>query len=877
MGDTYNINKNLGAVGKGATYNAAPEIEESKIPLDSVFVFIRITEQKFTLPNQFQLEVAFEDTFRFEIEWENPLLPEEHKQIEWYFEEYMSEPYIAQTRVNSTINKLETYGEALFLSILGKKDIYYHFRRLVETYNYDRIVIELMGSSSEFHQIMWECMREKEAPPLASRNVQFVRKNHLKHAYEARVKPGPYINLLIVTARPGEEKDVNPHTIQRPLINQIADAGMKVRSHVLRPGTYQALIEHLREIGPEHYHIIHFDLHGSVLTHEALKKKRDEDQQIRFRAFDFHSQSFQVNWGVKDIPEYEGEKAFLFFESEEIGIAVPIPAGQIAQQLETARIPVCILNACQSAKQAAASKEQSLAKALIDTGMQFVLAMGYSISVTAANILMKTLYEEVLKGKPIENAITTGRAALYMDKNRSALLGQTIELEDWLLPIAYQNRPVDFNLTKFKAHEEEKFLYRQHSRHKQPKFPYGFQGRELDILKIEKLLIDPFNYKSRKHLLLRGMVGVGKSSLLKYLAWWWEETQWVEGVIFLEIGKRNWDWESMLEQMVEQISISRPELKSELEHTDPILIEQRILNVFRQSYWGLIIDQNNPDSINLREGLSAQVAQCLCDFLKQLSAKTFAIFGSRNDETWLSEGIFQHNVYQLHGLRKDEQYLMAKAIAKTHNISWNTLLEDPKSRFEIERLMDLMQGFPSVLAKVIPLLNQYHPPRLIEAYLSGELWEKSKKLKKTMKFKYNLFISYSHKDKKNLVEKLVKALEKKDIQVWYDDFEVKAGDSITDKISEGLRGARFGLIVISEAYVESRWARQELNALFKKQITQNKKYVLPIWYKHSMDKMMEDFPLLADYRGIRMDGPEDIPQAVETIWEIVQQESLLSE
>lgn len=139
--------------------------------------------------------------------------------------------------------------------------------------------------------------------------------------------------------------------------------------------------------------------------------------------------------------------------------------------------------------------------------------------------------------------------------------------------------------------------------------------------------------------------------------------------------------------------------------------------------------------------------------------------------------------------------------------------------------------------------------------------------------KYDLFISYSHKDKFDLVIPLVSMLEKRGLRVWFDKFEIKTGDSITDKINEGLIQARFGLIIISPSYIQSNWARQELNAFFKKQITLNKKHVLPIWYNISLEEMFDYFPLLADYRAIRLEDNTNFVFVVSELLEVIQTEN----
>ena len=50
----------------------------------------------------------------------------------------------------------------------------------------------------------------------------------------------------------------------------------------------------------------------------------------------------------------------------------------------------------------------------------------------------------------------------------------------------------------------------------------------------------------------------------------------------------------------------------------------------------------------------------------------------------------------------------------------------------------------------------------------------------------SLFLSHSSADK-TFVEKLAKDLEGVGVNVWFDKWEIKVGDSLTGKIEEGLQ------------------------------------------------------------------------------------------
>src|SRR5205085_1418105 len=94
------------------------------------------------------------------------------------------------------------------------------------------------------------------------------------------IRSSPTINLLIVTARPSGKRDVGYRTISRPLVEALRNANLRVQVDILRPGTYKALENHLRETTAKHgegyYHVIHFDVHGAVLTYEQFLRLSQE-------------------------------------------------------------------------------------------------------------------------------------------------------------------------------------------------------------------------------------------------------------------------------------------------------------------------------------------------------------------------------------------------------------------------------------------------------------------------------------------------------------------------------------------------------------------------------------------------------------------------
>lgn len=77
--------------------------------------------------------------------------------------------------------------------------------------------------------------------------------------------------------------------------------------------------------------------------------------------------------------------------------------------------------------------------------------------------------------------------------------------------------------------------------------------------------------------------------------------------------------------------------------------------------------------------------------------------------------------------------------------------------------------------------------------------------------KYDIFISYSPKDRA-WVRSLVKALQDKGLSVWYDEFEIKPGDALLERIHEGLNKSRNIVFLIGAGASKSNWVAAELGA-----------------------------------------------------------------
>lgn len=110
---------------------------------------------------------------------------------------------------------------------------------------------------------------------------------------------------------------------------------------------------------------------------------------------------------------------------------------------------------------------------------------------------------------------------------------------------------------------------------------------------------------------------------------------------------------------------------------------------------------------------------------------------------------------------------------------------------------------------------------------------------------YDVFISHASEDKDEVVRPLANSLRSKGLRVWYDEFELKIGDSLRRKIDGGLAKSNFGIIVISQKFISKGWTNYELDGLITRAIS-GEQILLPIWHDITKQEVMNYSPSLAD-------------------------------
>ena len=115
---------------------------------------------------------------------------------------------------------------------------------------------------------------------------------------------------------------------------------------------------------------------------------------------------------------------------------------------------------------------------------------------------------------------------------------------------------------------------------------------------------------------------------------------------------------------------------------------------------------------------------------------------------------------------------------------------------------------------------------------------------------YDVFISHAAEDKDAIVRPLAHALRDGGLSVWYDEFELRIGDSLRRKIDAGISRSRFGIVVLSKPFFAKGWPAYELDGLVTMSVS-GKQVLLPLWHDISKDEVVQESPSLADKVALR--------------------------
>jgi len=134
---------------------------------------------------------------------------------------------------------------------------------------------------------------------------------------------------------------------------------------------------------------------------------------------------------------------------------------------------------------------------------------------------------------------------------------------------------------------------------------------------------------------------------------------------------------------------------------------------------------------------------------------------------------------------------------------------------------------------------------------------------------FDVFISHASEDKDTIVRSLANALTGCGLKVWYDEFTLRIGDSLRQKIDKGLANSRVGLVVLSPSFIAKGWTNYELDGIVTRTVSGDQ-ILLPIWHNITKQQVIDFSPSLAD-KVARSTATHTVQEIATEIAELLQE------
>ena len=658
----------------------------------------------------------------------NPFNKDQEDKCRWYIQDFATKWPFHEKKAADAVKELKGYANSLFIQL----DLVQLIHDTVPSSSSANRCITINitedeGAVDSIQQLHWELLESSShwGPEfeITIRRVTKAMKGDGNYPVnelaldEDHVSGQSRVNVLLVVARDlspnPDTTDVNPNValgilakIQQDFASQ--DLQARLNLEVVRPGTLDALEEHLTRHSRGYYHFVHFDIHGTVTNSHEKKGRAARSQEGELK----NKKAAYLLFNHPDPNNYERTKE---------------KAQDVAKLLQTNGICVAILNACESAR-ADSGDAANVAKTFTESGVQNVLAMSFEAHKSAAEQFLRGFYHSLfLQGLTFSQAARQARELLRQNPERQARLGLKRSVHDSFVPVVYslgqdsrfmpQKEPRvgrRFSVSDFAIGSGQPAAER---------IP-NLIGRDFDLLRLEKHLLN------RGKLHFKGRAGVGKTALLRYARDLWLRTSFVDLILFVDLSKAKTSLDAT-KSLVSQIPVDetkRIKLRSEIQKMldskdfDQTSFSGLVLNACQGKAIMVIIDgvqygqktpfQAMPNAMP-REALSSMSR--FVEALLNLGSAQFSkvsvryIMVSRLDRTTLpiSEN-FQKSLemdhYELPSLQLDDAVELSQLSLRNAGLDVDSWKDQDEREHNL--IIGLLDGNPSAILQVMPTMVQ---------------------------------------------------------------------------------------------------------------------------------------------------------------------------
>ena len=613
--------------------------------------------------------------------------------LRWYLEDYPSlHSHVDEVKAEAITSTLRHWGSEGF-NLLFDQSAFTWYKNCHD--RPERLHLCIESESPEILSWPWEALyvtgsgQEQEGLFLGTLCSIERRVSSLNTQWHLQEQP-EYLRMLLVIARPFGDQDVDFHAVSRAVVDYVRDECCPVEIDLLRPPTFDRLCSTLSEAKDtgRPYHIVHFDGHGG--------------------------------YGSLTSPDQNGDhssEGCLAFETEpapnETVRAELVEAGRLAKALSECDVSTVVLNACQSAMvdEQAKSAYASVAAGLLRAGIPSVTAMGYALYISGAKLFVPAFYQCLFRDGTPTHAMQEGRSAMFLASADRI----PYHFQDWLVPQLYQSISVKGRLLPEPKHTKKELLWENlHLYNPSAGLEldeYGLIGRGRQILELERRLYHP-----QAGILIYGMVGAGKTTLVRGFLRWLHDT----GGLRTDEGPCRVVWFDFRDQFSASglFHFLYSELVPGATAQQEARQEQLLTEYLSQNKVFIIWD--NFESIHERMPEDEQAR--LRSFLEQLwGGRTKILITSRTKEDWLGiTGAW--TMRALSGLEGEELWAFCRAIAKKRGCTIDFGDEN------LRKLIKRSDGNPLFLRAVLSRLGECSPVELnqqLDEALEGHPEEES--------------------------------------------------------------------------------------------------------------------------------------------------------
>jgi len=578
-------------------------------------------QQKKKENNSFISTISIDGKIYYETVITHPFSEKQDNLLTWYYHTYRMVPFKGQIKSKSAIKSFNFYGENLFAQIFHDPMLFDKYNAIKQQKN---LRFEIIGSPA-FHSLYWEFLKDPRTTEFLSFQTPIIRRNSLNQfASPIATIPSPRLNILVISARPFHDQS---QLLCYSLDQSLRRYDDKISIDYVRPGSYNALNQCLKEKESGYYHMLCLDVPADFLLYDQIKE--------------ITGSSFDINNKAGKIAYYIRPQSILFMEGAPKYKAYPISTQMISTLCKLFNIPIVILHV-RGKESIHQLVNADISLRFLRAGIPSVLTLSNHLYPDASTYAIQLLCEYLLfDSSSYLNAVQYMRNEMNANKERKAWYDQTLALSDGFIPVIYQQD--DFSLPIISGHtgKEQKTIL------KKDKMPISNKTiyRDHEMFVIEKLLFTRSNI-----LTITGKNGSGKTTCLKQLRDIWKSSDYFKQIVWFDFQIQPLTCYDIVKTIAQQIMSS--EQHQEYQH---ITNERHkilyLLECLNSNQYALIFDHFEcltGEHFSKHNSVSSSENAQIYQFIARLyQSQTFVIISSYSTPQWIKKSKFIKNAYEM--------------------------------------------------------------------------------------------------------------------------------------------------------------------------------------------------------------------------------------